>query len=112
MWTTLLDPRFSLKSSNWRDEGEKATVKNLLMSKVEHLAVQQAYTTYSLTEPDDSSASNMDSKDENAICLFGEIQCLQDSPPSNITMREKAQASAKQEVLSYLVTTEAIVKRS
>ena len=46
MWTTLLNPRFSLNSKHWKNDTEKNLVKKLLITSVERIAVQEASAKY------------------------------------------------------------------
>ena len=46
MWTTLLNPRFSLNSKHWKDDTEKNLIKKLLIMSVERIAVQEASAKY------------------------------------------------------------------
>ena len=46
MWTTMLDPRFNLRSNHWKDYAEKKMVKELLIKNVEQIAVQEVRTIH------------------------------------------------------------------
>ena len=111
MWTTLLDPRFSLKSGHWKDETERTTVKNLLIRNVEQAAVQDAYFSGASSKGESSSSNEEDSDDENGIDLLDGGTRMYDENQSTISIEEKVKAQAKQEVLLYLIATESIVKR-
>ena len=73
MWTTLLDPRFNLRSNHWKDEAEKSNAKKLLMNSVEEVVCRIAnFATQNIRMPSYPSSSDM-SDDENAFDLFSSI---------------------------------------
>ena len=111
MWTTLLDPRFSLKSKHWKGENEKTTVKELLMENVENFAAMNTRRVCRRGSELSSSLSDHESgKDEHSFDLFeGEASSETPNEPS-ITPVDRAKAQAKQEVMFYLAETESINK--
>ena len=111
MWTTLLDPRFSLKSCHWRDEDKKSTVKNFLMENVKQVALDESYALSSSSGNEGTTIMDVGSEDDNALCMFESNATNHYNHQSTISTREKAKVHAKQEVLSYLICTGSIVKR-
>ena len=110
VWTTLLDLRFSLKSCHWRDEDKKSTVKNFLMENVEQVALDESYALSSSLGNEDTTRTDDGLEDENAICMFKSDATNHYNHQSTISTREKAKVHTKQEVLSYLICMESIVK--
>jgi hypothetical protein len=112
MWTTLLDPRFNLRSNHWKDEAEKSNAKKLLMNSVEEVVCRIAnFATQKIIMPSYPSSSDI-SDDEGAIDLFSSRRndgsSAVDSSLSTTTAIEQAKAQGAQEVLSYLIATESI----
>ena len=111
VWTTLLNPRFSLKSCHWQDEDEKSTVKNFLMENLKQVALDESYALSSSMGNEDTTRTDDGLEDENAIRMFESDATNHYNHQSTISTREKAKVHAKQEVLSYLICTGSIVKR-
>ena len=125
MWSTLLDPRFSLKSKHWKDVTEKNLVKKLLMKRVENIAVQEASEKYNSRTLElksiesDSGPENKDAIDvfveqeknsleneiDDDIGLYGENETNVDHDLSEMTTIEKVKYQANQEVFMYLIAT-------
>ena len=81
------------------------------MENVEKVAVDETYASLTSLRNKDSSSADKGSEDENAIHLFGSDTKIHDNQQSSTTSTtEKAKIHAKQEVLSYLIATESIVK--
>ena len=112
VWTTLLDPRFHMKSEHFKNEAESTMAKELLMEKVEEVAVCAATLAFNEENNTVESSSSDESEDENAINLFSSRKKHKSNTKLRVlvaTATEQAKAQAKQEVLSYLVATEALV---
>ena len=94
VWTTLLDPRFSLKSCHWRDEDKKSTVKNFLMENVKQVALDESYALSSSSGNEDTTRMDDGLEDENAICMFESDATNHYNHQSTILTREKAKVHA------------------
>ena len=119
LWTTLLDPRFSLSSPHWRNDNEKNTAKKLLVQQIEKAAIYQMFTSaHSTSSQNQSSSESNDSEDdENVIDLFRtqdeqlSQSALDDSQELGEARKDRIRAEAKQEVMSYLMATDGIIKK-
>ena len=71
VWTTLLDPRFSLNSHHWKNNEEMRMVKDLFFQNIEAYAIMRENKDSISDLVDDISHDGDDySDDENAIDLF------------------------------------------
>jgi len=112
VWTTLLDPRFSLGSQCWKNDAERALGKEMLIENVEDYVCDAAIAS-SLSNPRENNLVDIEdsSDDENTIRLFDSRNQVQTSNlVPTITVTETARVQAKQEVLMYLTATQAIMK--
>ena len=92
MWTSLLDPRFSLKSWHWRDEEEKSKAKQFLMDNVQKIIVLEPSASSTEGNEENSGGDEGSEEDENAINLF---ETIIDTPSSIISAKETAKAVAQ-----------------
>lgn len=96
LWTTLLDPRFGLNSSHWKNDEEKEAAKKLLLHEVEDLALPDWQT--SLSEQcipiDVSSTSSEDDFD------------LDFSKPASDSLSSQAQYDLERAKLTVSLTQE------
>jgi len=112
MWTTLLDPRFSLGSQYWENNAERSLGKEMLIENAEQYVCNAAIAA-SISSPKEHNPDDIDetSDNENESRLFECKTQVENStllPTTSVT--ETARVQAKQEVLMYLTATQAIVK--
>lgn len=109
LWSSLLDPRFGVKSSHWKDQEELDTAKQLLTNEVEAIAIATMHTNFQLESPNNSPLSN-----ESASVGDDDFEFDFHSPnkhrDASVNSDELKKAQLKvvimQEVQAYLVETE------